>query len=175
MGDGIGRAGGAIAARTSADLRDGDSRLLRLRRRTAALSLGASAAMGVVAAFQHGLLRHVPEPPLPFLDADRVDASPEAYTVLRTPDAALGLASYAVTLVLAGMGPGDRAQRRPILPLALAAKVLVDAASGLYLTAEQASKHRRFCSWCLAAAVASVATVPQVVPEAKLALRELRR
>jgi hypothetical protein len=53
--------------------------------------------------------------------------------------------------------------------------MLVDAVGGIYLTAEQATKHRRFCSWCLAATVASVASLPQVVPETKAARRALRR
>ncbi|MBW3615885.1 MAG: hypothetical protein KY439_11355 [Actinobacteria bacterium] len=49
------------------------------------------------------------------------------------------------------------------------------AAYGIYLTLEQGTKHRRFCSWCLAAAGASLATVPQVVPEAAAAWKALRR
>jgi uncharacterized membrane protein len=130
-------------------------------------------AFGVVAAYQNGLLRHLPEPPLPGLGADHVDASGEAYQYLKTPDAALGLASQALTLVLAGMGTRRRASERPWVPLAMAAKVVLDAAGGAYLTVEQATKHRRFCSWCLVAAVANVATVPQVLPEARAAWRAL--
>jgi uncharacterized membrane protein len=158
----------------SDDLRRRAGPFLDRRRRVATLSLVASAAMGTVAAYQNGLLRHLSEPPLGFLDADRVDASGEAYELFKTPDAALGLASYALTLVLAGAGTARRVEERPWLPLAMAAKVVSDALGGLYLTAEQASKHRRFCSWCLAATVASVAMVPQVLPEARAALGHLR-
>ena len=129
--------------------------------------------MGVVAAYQNGLLRHLPEAALTVFDADRVDASGEAYEVLKTPDAALGLASYALTLVLAGAGTASRVEERPWLPLALATKVAADALGGLYLTVEQASKHRRFCMWCLTATLASVAMVPQVLPEARAALRRM--
>ena len=46
-------------------------------------------------------LRRVPEPPLPFLGADAVDAAGEAYQRLKTPDAAIGLPSAGVTLALA--------------------------------------------------------------------------
>jgi uncharacterized membrane protein len=157
----------------SDDLRRQQGDILDRRRRTAALSLVAAGAMGVVAAYQNGLLRRLPEPPLRIFDAEAVDASGEAYGFLRTPDAALGLVSYGVTLVLAGMGARDRHEEAPLVPLVLAAKVAVDAVGGLYLTAEQATKHRRFCSWCLAASVVSAAMVPQVVPEARLALRRL--
>ncbi len=171
---GIGRSSSPAAERVSDDLRRHQGAFLDRRRRVAGLSLLASAAMGIVAAYQNGLVRRIPEPPLGMLDAGRVDASGEAYELLKTPDAALGLASYAVTLVLAGAGSARRSEEQPWLPLAMAAKVAADAVGGLYLTAEQASKHRRFCSWCMAAAAASVAMAPQVLPEARAALRQLR-
>lgn len=159
----------------SDDLRRHAGALLDRRRRVAALSLLAAGAMGGVAAYQNGLVRGLPEPPLEVFDAEKVDASGEAYAMLSTPDAPLGLMSYGVTLALAGMGAQRRFADKPFLPLLLAGKVAFDALGGLYLTAEQATKHRRFCSWCLVASVASVAMVPQVLPEARLALRQLLR
>ncbi len=172
---GVGRATSLMAERVSDDLRRGAGDLLDRRRRVAALSLVAAGAMGAVAAYQNGLVRRLPEPPLRLFDAERVDASGEAYQLLRTPDASLGLISYGVTLALAGMGTRSRFKDTPLIPLAMAAKVLVDAVGGLYLTAEQASKHRKFCSWCLTASIASVAMVPQVLPEARAALLTLLR
>ncbi|MFP5317906.1 MAG: vitamin K epoxide reductase family protein [Acidimicrobiia bacterium] len=172
---GFGRSTSVEAEAVSADLRRGDDGWLRRRRNVAALSLSAMGSMGVVAAYQFGLLRRPPEPRIRLLDAQKVDASGEAYQFLKTPDAAVGLASYAATLALAGMGDRNRARTRPWVPLALAAKVGLDAVSGVLLTAEQASKHRRFCSWCLAASAASVAMVPQVLPEAREAWHRLRR
>lgn len=172
---GIGRATSAAAERVSDDLRRHSGALLDRRRRVAALSLVAAGAMGGVAAYQNGLVRWLPEPPVGVFDAEKVDASGEAYALLRTPDASLGLMSYGATLALAGMGTRQRCVDTPLLPLVLAGKVLLDALGGLYLTAEQATKHRRFCSWCLVASVASVAMVPQVLPEARLALSQLFR
>lgn len=171
---GVGRSTSAAAEAVSDDLRRGAGELLDRRRRLAGLSLGSIAAFVGVAAYQTGVVRHLPEPPLSLLDADSVDASGEAYQRLKTPDAALGIASSAVTLVLIGMGDGRRAAERPWLPLAMAAKVAFDALGGLYLTAEQATKHRRFCGWCLVATGAYLAMVPQVVPEARRAVREIR-
>lgn len=171
---GIGRSSSANAERVSDDLRRHTDGFLQGRRRVASLSLLASAAMGAVAAYQTGLVRRLREPPLPVFDAERVDASGEAYELFKTPDAALGLASYAVTLALAGAGTARRVEERPWLPLALLAKVAGDAAGGLFLTAEQLTKHRKLCSWCLTAAAASVAMVPAAVPEARAAIRHLR-
>ncbi len=171
---GIGRTSSEKAERVADDLRRGSSPHLTRRRRAGALMLGASAAMGVVTLYQLGIVRHLPDPPLPFLDSDRVDASGEAFRSGSTPDAALGLASYAVSLALIGMGTADRAREQPWIPLAAAAKVGVDAASALVLTAEQVTKHRALCTYCVGAAAATVAAVPVVLPEAREALAQLR-
>lgn len=168
---GVGRPSSAAADAVSDALRREAGALLDHRRRTAGWTLTSMAALGAVAAYQFGLLRHLPEPPLPILDADRADASGEAYEVLKTPDAALGLASAAITLVLAGKGPSDRRHHQPWLPLLLAAKAAGDALGGVYLTAEQASKHRRFCGYCLVSAAANVAVFAHTVPEAMAVLR----
>ncbi len=162
------------ARRLSATLRQGTGEHLRRRRTVAGLSLTAMASLGVVTLYQMGLLRHLPEPPLPGLDSDTVDASGEAYAMFSMPDGPLGLLSYAATLCLAAMGGADRARTRPWLPLAMAAKVGVDALGAAQLTVEQATKHRRFCSYCLTAAVATAAAVPQVLPEAGAAWRQVR-
>jgi hypothetical protein len=119
------------------------------------------------------LLPSVPEPPLPGLDADRVEASGEAYALFRTPDSSLGIASAKMSLALAGMGGAMRHRQQPWIPLSLLAKML-DAAGGLFLTAEQLTKHKRVCSWCVATAALLVATVPAAVPEARAAWRSLR-
>lgn len=164
----------SAARALSRTLREGDGPFLSDRRRITALMLGASASMGLIAAYQMGLIRHLPDPPLPYFDADKVDASAQAYRYGSAPDGTWGLLNYAATLVLAAMGGADRAERHPWLPLALAAKVSADAAGAAKLTADQWTKHRAFCGWCLAAAGATFAAVPAVLPEAKAAWRRLR-
>jgi uncharacterized membrane protein len=171
---GVGRSSSPAAERVSDDLRRGTGSFLEQRRWVAGLTSLASTALGVVGLYQFGVLRRVPEPSLPFLDADAVDASGEAYQQLKTPDAALGLVSAGVTLVLAGMGDRDRARTQPWVPLALAAKTSADAGGGLYLLAEQITKHRKVCSWCTVAALAQLATLPLALPEGRAALRRLR-
>lgn len=174
----FGRGGSAYAESISDALRRQAGDHLSARRRAAGLALGACAALGTVGAYQAGVLRSVPEPPLlkpRWLDADTVDATGSAYRLFGTPDSALGLASYAVTFGLVAAGPADRATARPWLPLLAAAKVALDVVMGGYLVAEQVSGHRRLCSFCTAASLASVAMVPAVLPEAADAVRSLAR
>lgn len=164
-------------ASLSRELREGNGDFLKQRRQTVGLSLVASAAMGVITLYQMGIIPHLPEPPLPYLDADKVDAAPEAYdrAGTATPDAALGLVDYAATVVLASVAGPDRARTLPWLPLLLAVKVGVDALNAGYLTYEQVAKHRALCSYCLLASAVTFATVPLVLPEARAAWKHLWR
>lgn len=172
-GHGVGRPRSTAAEAVSDDLRRTASAELAGRRQVAALSLGSIAALGMVTAYQYGLIRHLPEPPLRVFDADRVDASGEAYELGKLPDGTLGIINASLTLALAGIGGAGRWRDRPWLPLALAAKVAADAAGSLFLTAEQMSKHRRLCAWCLAAAACSLVAVPAPLVEARPALRRV--
>lgn len=155
----------------SRELRKGSGGFLDRRRKVVGLALVAAGAMMPISLYQTGLIPHLPEPPVPGLNADEIDAAGEAYAILATPDAILGLGSYAATAALAAMGGARRAETHPWIPLALVAKVAADALFAGKLTWDQWSKHRAFCSWCLLAAGASFAAVPHVVPEARAALR----
>lgn len=172
---GIGRSTSKVAEHVSDALRRQDTPHLRARRRVALLQFVSNTALGVVGLYQFGLLRRVPEPPLPGLGADAVDASGEAYQLGHTPDSTLGIISGGVTLALAGMGGRERASQHPLIPLAMFAKTLLDATSGAYLTAEQLTKHKKVCSFCTVSAFALVASVPAAWPEARDAVRALRQ
>ncbi len=132
----------------------------------------ASGSMIIVAAYQTGLIKHLPEPPSRFFNADKVDASEEACAKFATPDAILGLGSYAVTMGLAAMGGEERS---PPLDLALAGKVAFDVANAAKLTVDQWRKQKAFCFWCLIAASATFAMAPLVASNAGAAFRVLRR
>ncbi len=151
--------------------RRGSGGYLKQRRGVIGLALAAAGSMGLITLYQTGLLRRVPEPDWPWLQGERVNGSDEAYSRLETPDAALGLASYATTLCLAAAGGPDRARERPWLPLALAAKVGFDALNAAKLTRDQATHFRAYCLWCLLATGATLSMVPLVLPEAREALR----
>lgn len=159
------------ATKLSRELREDSTPDLARRRGVVALSLVASASMGLIALYQMGILKHLPEPPLPMMNADQVDASAEAYEKFSMPDAVLGFGSYAATMGLAAMGGRDRTKTMPWIPIALAAKVAFDVANAAKLSVDQWTKHKAFCFWCLIAAGATFAAAPLVLPEALRAMR----
>jgi uncharacterized membrane protein len=89
---------------------------------------------------------------------------------LDTPDAVLGLGSYAATLGLAAMGGKSRRKTQRWIPLALAAMAGFDAFQGVRVTVDQRLKQKAFCVWCLIAAAASVVMPWFALPEARAAL-----
>jgi len=163
------------AAELSRQLRCASDGFLAERRGIVALSLLAIGALGLISLYQVGIVKHLPEPPLPKLDAERIDGSPEAYERLSAPDATLGVSSYAATLALAAMGGANRSRERPWLSVALAAKVGFDLAQSLRMLRIQWTKYRAFCFWCLVSAAATFATVPLVFGETRAALRRLTK
>jgi hypothetical protein len=160
-------------AKLGRELRDGTGDLLAHRRAGACLALVSMASLGVVALYQLGVLERLPEPPVPGLDAEKVNGSAEAYGILNTPDAVLGLGSYAATLGLIAMGGADRAQTQPWIPLALAAKSGLDAMQAAALTRKSWVNYRAFSLYSLITALATFLVLPTVVPEARAAWRRL--
>lgn len=166
---------GWMASELSRELRTGTGDFLGERRAIVVLSLVAIGAMGLISLYQTGVVKHLPEPPLPGLDADRVDASDEAYQRFSTPDAVLGLGSYALTMALAEVGGQDRARKQPWLPLGLAGKIGFDLAQVVRMTRIQWTKYRAFCFWCLVSAAATVASAVLTFGEARQAAQQIAR
>ncbi len=85
--------------------RANDSEFLDLRRRTA-----AAGTLAVVGLYQFGLIRSVPEPPLPGVDADRVIGLGEHGSV---PGRAPGDSSSVTAWLTGPRRPGCRGRSRP--------------------------------------------------------------
>jgi hypothetical protein len=151
-----------------------DGRFLAHRRVAMALTVLGMTSLAVISLYQVGVLKHLPEPPLPGLDAEKVNGSAEAYEILNTPDAVLGLGSYAATLGLEALGGPDRARRIPWVPLALAAKCGLDAFQAARLTRKSWINFRAFSFYSLITVVATCLTLPVVLPEALSAWRTIR-
>ena len=157
------------------ELRSAKTPYLGQRRSTAVLALSAAAAMGVITLYQIGILKRLPGPRNKWLNAEKINGSLDAYALLRTPDAALGLGSYAATVALVSMGPSDRSKTMPWVPIALGAKSLLDAGYAGKLSIKQWTKFRAFSVWSLIAAAATMAILRFTLPEAAAAIRTLRK
>jgi vitamin K epoxide reductase family protein len=155
------------------ELRDewrfGKESFLGQRRGIAALSLLALASMSVISMYQLGLIKRLPEPSLPRVAGNRLDASRLAYERLQTPDAVLGVGSYAATLGLAALGGSERARKHRWMPLACAGKILFDVFQSVRMMRAQWNSERAFCFWCLLSAGATFASLPLIFPEASAA------
>ena len=159
--------------RLSRELREATDPGLRRRRWAVGLSLAGTAMAQLVTLYQTGLLKHLPDPPVPgpgpggrLFDSDRVDASDYAFKRGRGPDGALMLMSLSVTAYLAAAGGRDRARDAPLLPIAAAAKAAYDAAVALKLAREEWAENRALCAYCQFATVCSAAAAVLATPEA---------
>jgi hypothetical protein len=61
------------------------------------LSLVGAAMAQAVTLYRTGIIRRLPDPPLPGIDSNRVDASDYAYKRMQTPDGLITLSNYAAT------------------------------------------------------------------------------
>ena len=129
----------------------------------------------LVSLYQVGIISRLPDPPGKLFNATKVDASTYAYKRLQTPDALAMVTTYGITAWLAGAGDKDRAENTPALPIALALKVLYDAATALELGREEWQENHALCQYCQVATLVSLASVALAAPEALRALRSLRR
>ncbi len=164
-------------ARTSqelrAELQQGDSDDLRRRRAIIGLSLVGLGALGAVSLFQTGILKHLPDPPLPGFDSDKVNSSDTAYA-LGVPDGTISVASLAANLPLAAFGGEDRARKQPLAPLLAAGKAVVEAAVSAWYFAQMPLKEKAWCGYCITGALANFGIAALSLPEAKKALATLR-
>ena len=158
----------------SRDLRDCAGDFLGHRRVAAALTLVGMASLAAISLYQMGIFKRLPEPAIAVLDARKVNGSAEAYSILNTPDAVLGLGSYAATLGLIAMGGPDRARSRPWIPLALAAKSSLDSIQAGALTGKSWFKFRAFSLYSLVTALCTFFVLPVVLPEASVAWKEMK-
>ena len=144
------------------------------RRWTIGLSLAGMASMGAVSLLQTGVVKHLPDPPVPGFCSDKVNLSEAAFP-LGIPDGMLGLLSFAANLPLAAWGPDDRARRMPWLPVLATAKALVDALVSAWYFYQMPAREKAWCGYCILGALANWGTLALALPEGRRALAALRR
>jgi hypothetical protein len=160
-------------AQLSRQLREGDSPDLNRRRWIIGLSLVTVAAGQIVSLYQTGIIKHLPDPPLDVFDSDKVDASDYAYKRLQSPDAPAMIMIGGLTTALAAAGPINRAETLPAVPLAMAAKTLIDVVTNIKLGIEEWQANKKLCFYCQLSTVAALATAVLALPEALKAAKNL--
>ncbi len=155
------------------DLRQGYSSSLKRRRGIIGLTFFSCAVLGAVALYQIGIIKKLPEPPGRAFDTRKVNGSGEAYSIMKMPDAFLGIASYAATALLAAMGPESRSRTQPWMPIGMGFKLLADSAMAAKLTFDEATRFRAFSVWSVLTAVATWSALPLAFPETMAAFRQL--
>lgn len=159
----------------SHELREEQTPDLNRRRWIIGLSMAGATIGQIVTLYQTGLIKHLPDPPLPYIDSNKVNASNYAYKRAQTPDAVLMILTYGLTAWAAAAGGKDRAETNPALPVAMGLKTIADTATNLKLAQEEWQDNRAFCAYCQAASVLSLATVALAVPEMIRGFRNLFR
>ncbi len=158
----------------SRELRQGQTADLTRRRWIIGLSLLGTAMGQVVSLYQTGIIQHLPDPPLPVFNSDKVDASDYAYRRFRTPDALMMVCNYGVTAWLAGAGGKDRARETPMLPISMGLKTVIDSLTALELAREEWNENKALCAYCQIATLCSIVSVALAVPEMRSAIQTLR-
>jgi uncharacterized membrane protein len=144
---------------------------MRRRRAMVVASLVGAASMAAVTLRQVGLVKHLPDPPVPGFDSDKVNLSETAYRY-GAPDGTIALAGFAANLPLVTFAAGGRAKKHPWIPLGLAAKTMVDAAVSGWYFYQMPAKEKAWCGYCITAALASIAMFALTLPDARQALRQ---
>ena len=157
----------------SQELRLGQSADLTRRRWIIGLSFVTAVAGQIVTLYQTGIIPHLPDPPVPIFDSDKVDASDYAYKRLQMPDAPAMLITAGITASLASAGGQERATQQPWLPVALLGKTLIDLVTNVQLGIEEWQENKKLCFYCQASTVAATAAAVLAVPEAVKAIKTL--
>jgi len=157
----------------SKELREGDSPDLERRRWIMGLSMVGATMAQIVTLYQTGVLKELPDLPIPLVDSDRVDASDYAYSRLNTPDGPLMLINYGITAWLASTGGQNRARKNPLIPIAMGAKILVDSIAAAELAREEWAENKAFCEYCQVATLCSFVSLALAAPEVMSAVNTL--
>jgi uncharacterized membrane protein len=140
------------------------------QRAVIALSLVGIGSMSASALLQTGLLRHLPDPPLPGFNSDKVNLSREAFP-FGVPDGTLGVLSFAANLPLAGLTGANSAWVRRWALRAGVAKAIVDTGVALWYLYQMPAREKAWCVYCLAAQVCSLGILVLTLQDARETLR----
>jgi uncharacterized membrane protein len=160
----------AIAIREA--LRNGDSEDLDRRRKIILLSTLALCDFGFIALYQTGVIKKLPDIPLPIFDSNKVNGSKDSYQ-MGTPDATIATLNHAMNIVLSAAGGNEAASRKPGFDVALGAVVLGNAAGAVRFMMNMITKQKKICIYCTAGAIINFTSAVIIAPVVIKSLRRL--
>lgn len=148
-------------------LRSRDTAPMRRRRAIVGLALIGLAGAALASLYHIGVVRR----PAPAADPMNASSPVHPYGRYGLPDAMLSLATNAVSIVLAGLGPEARARRTPWIPLMAAGKAAADAGVAARYLFHKAGAERSWVGYVVVDAAVRLGTFVLTIPEAVEALR----
>lgn len=113
----------------------------------------AIATLLPIALYQCDAIDHLPDPPCPCFDSDRITSSKSAHP-FGIPDSLPGIASYGIT-----MGLLFAARRSETGRTLLRTKLVIDGSIAAINVTRQVVSFRKLCSWCTGTALATAVLV----------------
>lgn len=153
-------------------LRNDSSKDAKERRKLIALSALGLVDFSIISLYQTGVIRHLPDIPLPIFDSNKVNAAKDAYQ-FGVPDGPVSAVVYGLTMVMASASGTDKANRSPLFDVALGATVAGNAGGALYYLYDMVFKQKKICLYCVTGAAINIASAVIVAPLVKKSLKKL--
>ncbi|HYH13971.1 MAG TPA: vitamin K epoxide reductase family protein [Flavisolibacter sp.] len=133
------------------DWRSGQAEELNKRRKLLGLSAMGLLDFAILSLYQTGIIKKLPDIPLPLFGANKVSASKEAF-LLGPPDGPIASTLYSLLMVLTTAGSSKPTGHNPLLDKLLTGAISVSAAMSLLYFYAMA-KNKKICLYCLTGAV----------------------
>lgn len=154
------------------ELRNGHSEDLDRRRKVIGLSALGLVDFSIISLYQTGVIKKLPDIPLPIFDSNKVNAAQDAYR-FGAPDGPISAVAYAATMVLASAGGSEKAERSPAFDVALGAVVAGNAAGAVYYLYNMIFKQKKICLYCVTGAAINIASAIIIAPTVIKSVKQL--
>lgn len=145
---------------------------LDARRKVITLSALGLIDFSIISLYQTGVIKSLPDLPLPIFDSNKVNASTEAYR-FGAPDGPISAVVYGMAMVLASAGGDEKSGRSPVMDVALGATVAGNAAGGLFYLYKMIFEQKKICLYCVTGAALNLATAVVIAPTVLKSVRKL--
>lgn len=147
-------------------LREGSSFTLKNRRKIILMSALGLCDFALISIYQTGVIRNLPDLPLPYFDSNAVNASKKAYAS-GLPDATSGAMMYALTMILASYGGERKVGRGKIWDKLLMGATVVGSVAALQYLYDMVFKQKKICLYCVSGALLNLSMLPYAWKELK--------